>query len=125
MQRLRNYGKVVAGVLMLSCAQFAAAQSGMKDSATVGGVEGIAKNISYPDMAVKCRVEGRVVVEARINEHGTCTDAKIIQGIGFGCDEEALRAVKANRYSVPLIDGKRNEVKVMIPVRFKLRLKDI
>ncbi len=40
------------------------------------------------------RIEGRVVVQFVVDENGQVVDPQIIRGIGGGCDEAALAAVK-------------------------------
>jgi TonB family protein len=54
----------------------------------------LARNIKYPLDAKKNKIEGRVYVKFVIEETGEIGDVKVLQGIGFGCDEEAARVVK-------------------------------
>ena len=39
-------------------------------------------------------IEGKVVVQFIINEDGTCSDFKVVKGIGYGCDGAAVEAFK-------------------------------
>lgn len=50
--------------------------------------------IQYPEEALKNNVKGLVVIEFTIKEDGTTMDHKVIKGIGYGCDEEAIRVIK-------------------------------
>lgn len=79
------------------------------------------KNIKYPRIAIDAGVEGKVYVEFVVNTDGSITDAKVVRGIGFGCDEEALRAVKAMPKWKP---GKQGgypvRVRMTLPVLYKL-----
>lgn len=64
------------------------------DVVSFGGDNTISKNIQYPAQAVEKKVEGTVVVGCIVTETGKIEEPRIIQGIGFGCDEEAIRLVK-------------------------------
>lgn len=54
----------------------------------------LAKNIVYPDKAVKYDIQGIVYVSFVIDKEGYVRNVKILRGIGGGCDEEAVRVVK-------------------------------
>lgn len=81
----------------------------------------IAKNIHYPDSAVKNHIEGSVIVKFIVNKDGTVSDVSILRGIGAGCDEEAIKAVSKMPKWQP---GKQNGVPVKVyytlPISFKL-----
>lgn len=87
----------------------------------VGGIGEIQKKIVYPEIAKRAGVEGKVYVLAFVDESGTVTDAKIIKGIGAGCDEAALDAVKKTKFKPGKQRGKPVKVQVSIPVVFKLQ----
>ncbi|HMN16326.1 MAG TPA: energy transducer TonB [Ignavibacteriaceae bacterium] len=87
----------------------------------VGGIAEIQKKIVYPEIAKRAGVEGKVYVLAFVNEQGTVTDAKIMKGIGAGCDEAALDAVKKTKFKPGKQRGKPVKVQVSIPVVFKLQ----
>ena len=57
-------------------------------------MEFIVSNIKYPDIARKEHIEGKVFVNFVIRQDGSITDVRVLKGIGFGCDEEAMRVVK-------------------------------
>ncbi|MEM9022927.1 MAG: energy transducer TonB [Bacteroidota bacterium] len=50
-------------------------------------------NLQLPEVAKEKNVRGIVLVAVTISETGEITDPKVIRGIGYGCDEEALRLV--------------------------------
>lgn len=81
----------------------------------------IAKNINYPEAAREAGVQGRVGVEFVVNEDGSITDVRVARGIGAGCDEEAVRVIKAMPKWKP---GKQNGVPVKVrftqPISFRL-----
>ena len=87
----------------------------------IGGISEIQKKIIYPEIAKRAGVEGKVYVLAFVDETGTVTDAKIIKGIGAGCDEAALDAVKKTKFKPGKQRGKPVKVQVSIPVVFKLQ----
>jgi len=87
----------------------------------IGGIGEIQKKIVYPEIAKRAGVEGKVYVLAFVDESGIVTDAKIIKGIGAGCDEAALEAVKKTKFKPGKQRGKAVRVQVSIPVVFKLQ----
>ncbi len=80
----------------------------------------IREHLKYPQEALKAKIEGTVRVEYTINYKGEVTDAKIMTGIGYGCDQEAMRVVKLFQFKVP----KNRKLKVVfhkkINIHFKL-----
>ena len=51
-------------------------------------------NLHYPDAARENNITGRVIVKFVVDKKGRIRDARIIKGIGGGCDEEALRVIE-------------------------------
>ena len=56
--------------------------------------EFIRSNLQYPEEAIKNHIEGAVAVDYNVDVFGKVIEAKIKHGIGYGCDEEAIRLVK-------------------------------
>lgn len=92
-----------------------------------GGVTGlmryISQNIVYPPIAREIGKEGTVYVSFVVNETGNVECAKVMRGIGYGCDEEVIRVIgkmprwkKAGKNA-----GQPVKVRFNIPVSFKLR----
>jgi TonB family protein len=54
----------------------------------------IANNIEYPEAAKRLNISGKVKVEFIVDKDGTVKNPVVVNGIGGGCDEEALRIVK-------------------------------
>ena len=75
--------------------------------------------VSYPEYARQAHVEGRVVIEATIDERGTVTDARIL-GSQPLLDGAALAAVKQWRYTPTLLNGVPVRVLLTITVNFTL-----
>jgi len=74
----------------------------------------IAQNLRYPEEALRNGIEGNVQVAYEVNEDGKVIRARVLRGIGYGCDEEALRLVRLLRY-----EGVRNR-HVHVTTRFTL-----
>ena len=87
----------------------------------IGGLKGIYKKIEYPEIAKKSGIEGKVFVIAYVNENGGVDDVKVLKGIGGGCDEAAVRAVKATKFTPGKAKGTNVKVKVALPIIFKLK----
>jgi protein TonB len=87
----------------------------------IGGIQAIQSKIVYPEIAKRAGVEGKVYVLAFVDEKGIVTNAKIIKGLGAGCDEAALNAVKQTKFKPGKQRGKPVKVQVSIPIVFKLQ----
>lgn len=53
------------------------------------------KNLRYPSVAQRVKAGGKVYVQFVVNTDGTIQDLQVIKSVGFGCDEEAMRVIKA------------------------------
>jgi protein TonB len=81
----------------------------------------IGKNLKYPEQAVEEGVEGVVFVTFVVEADGKITGVKVLRGIGFGCDEEAVRVVRGMPNWTPGKQlGKAVRVKYNLPIRYKL-----
>src|SRR5699024_9863080 len=87
----------------------------------IGGLAELQKGITYPEMARRAGIEGRVIVQFIVNEQGKVEDPRVIRGIGGGCDEEALRAVRKASFKPGRQRGKPVRVQYSLPVIFKLQ----
>jgi protein TonB len=78
--------------------------------------------LKYPEIAKEADIEGIVYIEFVVEKNGMITDITLKRGIGGGCDEEAIRVVKA---MPPWNPGKQNgnpvRVKCTLPIKFTLR----
>jgi len=88
----------------------------------VGGIEAIMQKVKYPELAKLAGIEGKVFVEAYINEEGEVVKTKIIKSIGqdVGMDEEAAEAIKQTKFKSAVHNGIPVKSKVVIPIQFKL-----
>jgi TonB family protein len=90
-----------------------------------GGMNNLYKyfstNLTYPPQAKAAGTEGKVFVEFVVNKDGTVSDARVIKGIGSGCDEEALRVVLSSPEWTPARQrGKTVRTRMILPVFFTL-----
>lgn len=90
-----------------------------------GGNEAMAaflrKNLKYPSQASRAGIQGKVFVQFTVGSDGKIENAAAVKGIGFGCDEEAVRVVKLMKDWMP---GKQSgvpvRVKFTLPIAFQL-----
>jgi TonB family protein len=84
-------------------------------------MEYVAKNVKYPQEAKDKEIQGRVFVSFVIEKDGSVNEVKVLRSIGGGCDEEAVRVVKAMpKWKPGKQDGKPVRVSYMMPFFFKL-----
>ena len=79
------------------------------------------KNLKYPRAAAQAGIQGRVFVEFTVGTDGKIEKARTIKGIGFGCDEEALRVVNLMPNWMPgKQSGRPVRVRFTLPISFQL-----
>jgi protein TonB len=81
-------------------------------------IEYLANNFKYPSAARENGIKGMVYIYFVVGKDGKVKDAKIVRGIGGGCDEEALRVVNSLPQWKP---GRQNGV--YVPVQFNVPLR--
>lgn len=54
------------------------------------------KNIQYPQEARNMKIRGKVDLTFVVEKNGTLSDIKVVHGLGSGCDQEAVRVLKAS-----------------------------
>ena len=95
------------------------------DSSYPGGKDAmelfIKKNLIYPEMAKKEKIEGVVVVRFYVELDGSRSELTCIKSLGFGMDEEAIRIIRLMPAMNPArINGKKIRSWTMIPIKFQL-----
>lgn len=75
----------------------------------------------YTDEARKKKIEGTVTVSIVVDKDGDVVDAKIVKGLGYGLDENAIAAVKEWKYKPAEKDGIPVAVRMNVDVDFYLR----
>ncbi|MEX0820634.1 MAG: energy transducer TonB [Rhodothermales bacterium] len=87
----------------------------------IGGLQSIQQHITYPEMAKKAGVEGRVIVQFVVNEEGNVVDPQVVRGLGAGLDDVAVNAVRQAKFEPGMQRGQPVKVKMSLPVTFRLR----
>ncbi len=86
----------------------------------IGGLAKLQAHIHYPEQARKAGIEGTVYIQFIVDKQGNVEDPKVIRGIGGGCDQAALDAVKKAHFTPGMQGGKPVNVRFSLPVVFKL-----
>ncbi|HEX8545743.1 MAG TPA: TonB family protein [Cytophagaceae bacterium] len=82
----------------------------------------IQKNLNYPAKAADLGVDGRVFVQFIIEKDGTISDVKVTKGIGYGCDEEAIRVIQLTNgmWNAGNNNGVPVRLRKILPITFRL-----
>lgn len=78
------------------------------------------EHLRYPSEALGKGVEGDVIIEYRVNGKGEILEAQVVHGIGYGCDEEALRLVRMLKYQAVSNKGLKVTTNNKIKIPFRL-----
>ena len=82
--------------------------------------EYLKENLKYPEEARENNIHGTVVITVVVQEDGSLVNFEVKQGLGFGCDKEAIRLIKEGSTWIP---GRNNfktiSQSVEITVRFE------
>jgi TonB family protein len=82
----------------------------------------LAANVRYPAKAKRNGIQGKVFLSFVIDKDGSLADVRVARGIGYGCDEEALKALSTSPRWVPGYQyGIPVRVYYSIPVAFTLQ----
>lgn len=85
-----------------------------------GGMAELQASVRYPEMARRAGIEGRVTVQFIVNEQGKVENARVVRGIGGGCDEEALKAVQQAEFQPGMQRGRPVRVQYALSINFRL-----
>lgn len=90
-----------------------------------GGAEGfyrfLGRTIIYPAKAKDNNTQGRVIVTFVVEKDGSISGAKIVHGIGDGCDEEVLRVMYLSPKWLPgTLYGVLVRVQYSVPISFAI-----
>ena len=80
----------------------------------------LADNFVYPDEALKRNITGTVKVNFIVEPHGRISNVNVVEFLGAGCAEEAVRLIKELRFKPGIKDGKAVRVNMSMPVTFGL-----
>jgi hypothetical protein len=73
--------------------------------------------LKYPEKAIENNISGEVIVELDQDKNGILSNPVVIKGIGYGCDEEALRVVKMKISGI-----NKCEIRYRPPVKGKTKM---
>ncbi len=82
--------------------------------------EFITQNLQYPKDAEAAGIEGSVVVSYEVTDNGVVQNAMVTKGLGYGCDEEALRLIRLLRFEKVSNQGMRVKLTNKTTIRFNL-----
>ena len=90
-----------------------------------GGMDGLIqylhKSIKYPKESEKANEEGKVFIEFVVEANGKISNAKVVKSSSDRLDTEALRVINAMpKWKPGEKDGKKVNVKMVLPIVFKL-----
>ena len=80
----------------------------------------IAENLRYPEVALEAKVEGSVIVEYDISDDGVVINPHVLKGLGYGCDEEAVRLIGLLRFEKVKNRGVRVKMTTKTTIHFRL-----
>jgi protein TonB len=79
----------------------------------------VAVQPAYPELAIKARLQGTVLIEATVNERGRVVNVSLLQGAPLLTDA-ALEAVKKWVYTPTLVNGVPTPIIMTVTVHFRL-----
>ena len=77
------------------------------------------KNMKYPENAKAHGVKGDVRVRFTVLEDGSLSNFRVTKGLGYGCDEEAIRLIKSiGQWSPHIMNGEAKRSDLVLQVFF-------
>jgi len=81
----------------------------------------LGKTIKYPQEARNKNIQGRVVLSFIVEKDGALSNIKVVRSLGYGTDEEAVKAMKASPKWTPGVqNGMKVRVQYAVPISFSL-----
>ncbi|MDR1985128.1 MAG: energy transducer TonB [Prevotellaceae bacterium] len=85
--------------------------------------EFISKNLQYPEQALQNNISGSVHLQYVVNDDGIVESVQVLKGLGYGCDEEAVRVVKLLKFGKVKNRGVRLKSTKKITINFNKIIK--
>lgn len=80
----------------------------------------ISKNLIYPRQAIEAAVSGKVIISFVIMPDGKVDMVNLERGIGYGCDDEAMRVIsEMPEWEPAKQNGKNVPIRMILPVVFQ------
>ncbi len=123
--KLQENAQQLSEVVVLGYSQENYDANRNSDAAPVGGnnrfKEYVENNLQYPLQAIDNKISGRVVLEFTVSATGSLSGFRVLRGLGYGCDEEAIRLVREGPTWTPASSGGTAvEEKVRLRIKFDL-----
>ncbi|OJJ14733.1 hypothetical protein BKI52_41595 [marine bacterium AO1-C] len=78
--------------------------------------------LQYPDEARKHKISGKVLTRFEIDTNGKIINVSVLEGLGYGCDQEAIRIVQnMPDWHPATINGKPTKTALKIPIVFNFK----
>lgn len=86
----------------------------------IGGIDSLQSRLLYPVDAIESNIEGSVFIVVTIDTSGNPSNPIVIKGLGYGCDEEAIRLIITSKFLPAINNGKSIRSKITIRIKFRL-----
>ncbi len=85
-------------------------------------IQAIKKAFRYPLLAIKKKREGVATVSIIVDENGRPTNLKVVNGLGYGIDEDLIRAIGTLPRFIPAYcSGYAVRVSLTLPITLKIQ----
>jgi TonB family protein len=81
----------------------------------------ILANLVYPRQALDKKIQGIVYLSADINDDGDVMNVRVEKGLGYGCDEEAVRLISSVQFGGVNNHGLRVKTRKRFRIEFKIK----
>ncbi len=79
------------------------------------------KNLRYPLKARSKQIQNRVILSFVVAKDGEIKNVKVLRGLGYGTDEEAIRLMKKSpKWKPGIINGKPVDAAYTMPIFFRI-----
>jgi len=79
------------------------------------------ESLKYPKSAIENGIEGKVILNVSFNEFGIIKNIEVRKGLGYGCDEEAVRLIQEGPQWEPgKIEGQPVDMELIVRIKFNL-----
>lgn len=80
----------------------------------------IAANLKYPEAAIKQNISGIVTLAFVVEPHGRISNTHIVNSLGAGCNEEALRILQMIKWMPGTLNHQAVRTRMRLSVNFNL-----
>ena len=80
----------------------------------------VKEHLKYPKEALDHKIEGSVEVAYDVDGSGKVRNIRILESLGYGCDEEVIRLVSMLKYEKAFNKGRNVTLHRKLKVNFKL-----